>query len=150
LSVILVDLERVDDPVGVFKGSRVVCNEIAAAARLGFASTIIAPDFTSPRTAKGEIEDDVVILEAGSNVARAAEPLSCWLTPASWIRGASGDVSRDSAAGEVVDGNASIGPMSSIDTATSSIEAISISSFGSGLDSASSVGSLATSVDVAV
>lgn len=92
VSSVRVDLDGVDEPVGVLEGGRVAGDVVLAGGGLGAADGIVGPNLTGPVSAEGRVEDDLVVLEVARDVAAAAGERGLGRAPAARVGGARGDV----------------------------------------------------------
>lgn len=97
-----VDLERVNGPVSILEGLRVVLNVVLAGAGLGGAGRVRAPCVAGPVAAEGSVKYNVQILEMAGDLAATREE-GPRLTPRSRVRRAIGDILGNGVAVEVPD-----------------------------------------------
>ena len=148
-AAVLVDLERVDSPVGLLEVGGVVPHVIVAGAGLGGAGAG-GPGVTGPVAAEGDIEDDLQLVEVRVDVTVATTEAGGGGPPARRVRAAAGDVGRDAGVGEEPDVDIIAGPLGSVDTATGLVEAVTVGLGAAIQDGTARVGSLARGLDVAV
>lgn len=147
-ATILVDLERVDAPVGLCKCRRIVLHIRFASVTLGCAGAG-RPSLASPVTTESNVEDDLKIVEVRVNVTVSSE-FGCWSSPGRWVRATTGDVGGNTGVREEPNTDGVAGPLSGIDAATMLVEPVSVRGRASARDSTSSILRLAGSLDVAV
>lgn len=146
---LLVDFERVDEPVGLFESGGVVLHEGVASACLRGAGAACRPDCAGPVAAEGDVEDDLQLVEMVVNVARFGKSGRRG-TPSRRIRSATSDIPGDARAREEPDIDDSPCPFGSVDAASSIVEAVAIGGVVVTSDGTAGVGRLARSFDVAV
>lgn len=146
----MVHLQTINRPVRIRERFRVVGDIVVASRSLRGAGTL-APDCACPVTAEGRVEDDLVGVEMGGDIASLwAVELGEWSTPGAGFRCAVFDVRWDSASGEEPDGDGVADPFCCVDSAADAVEACAVGVGITTLSSAALVAGLTGSVDVAV
>nr|POE87324.1 hypothetical protein CFP56_29913 [Quercus suber] len=146
-----VDLEGVDDPVGIGERAGVVGDVVVAGVGERRAGCVLAPDSTSVVTAEGVVEQDGEAVEVRGDIAAALE-LGDGGTPAGRVGAAVGDVRWDGVAAEEPDsdGVAVVINLGGVNTALVGVETSSVGRGVTRANCATLVGGLAGSVDIAV
>jgi hypothetical protein len=142
-------LQGVDQPVRIGKCGRIVLHIFLAGRRLGTADCVRAPDLPGPLAAEGDVKDDLLIFEVLVNVAAAGQ-LGDWDAPILRVGRTAADVGGNRAARKEPDADGFACPFRCVDTATSGVEAGTVSLGIAGCDGAADVGTLAWGIDIAV
>ena len=146
-TVVGVDFQAVDGPVGRFERLRVVLHVVGATRRFTRTCAIRAPDGTRPITAESGVEDDIVVVEVVVDGAAVATlEGSCCGAPRRGVRVGACSVRRDAAAGEEPDVDGGAGPFHGVDAAVGVVEAVTEGGRTACLGAAAGV-SLAVGVD---
>lgn len=120
-SRLLVDLDRVNFPVGLLEGGGVVGNIVNAG--ISQARARIAPNSASPLAAEGSVEDDLQRVEVGVDVATApAVEGHDWSSPAGGVGVARGDIGRHGVVVPEPHVDAGARPLGGVDAASVVVE----------------------------
>lgn len=129
VAALLVNLDGVDEPVSISKSRWVGADVVLAGGGEGRAFSVGVPDIrgSSPVTAEGGVEDHVVVLEVGVNVATGATvELGSRLAPGIGVGGFAGDIRRNLAAGEEPNRDVIGSPLHGVNTASDVVETVTV------------------------
>lgn len=122
-SLLLIDLDMVDQPVDIREGFWVLSDELIAGWRL--IAALIFPDVACPVAAESVVDNNLMVFEVGVDIALSSER-SSWSTPRFWVWFTRGQVSRDLVAGEEVDVDIRASPVHGINTTSDAVKAFTI------------------------
>ena len=117
------DLQAVDPPVGVCKGTWLI-SDIVDASRCHIITARIAPNITGPTTAESDVKDDFVVLEEVIDDTVARE-LTSWRAPVDRLRVVP-DIAWNLIARPEPNLDGPLSPFHSVDTTTAIVEVITI------------------------
>ena len=147
-SVVLVDLEGSDTPVGVTESARVVLDECLTAAGLRRTSRVLAPDVTGPVATESVVKGESLVLEE-TKVAGAFEG-GCRDAPASRVGVGALNITRLGAVAPKPDFDKLVGEFGCIRSTTVVVELCAIGISTVGCSTTTCISWLSWSIDVAV
>lgn len=122
-TLLLIDLDMVDQPVDILKGFWVLGDELIAGCR-HFAALVL-PNVTGPVATKCVVDDNLVVLEMAVDVAFPSER-GGRSSPGLWVWLASSEISGNLVPREEIDVDILARPVHSINTASNTIKASAI------------------------
>ena len=147
-TVVLVDFEGVDGPESLLESLGIVPHEGIAVTPMSLGAGTAFKRFASPRATEGGVEDDVVVAEVVVDVAVALED-GLRRVPPTGIGSTAGDIGRYLSARPEPDLDVLGGPLSCVNSASSSIEPSPVGGRRRGTDRAALVFKLPGIVDIA-
>ena len=143
------DLDRVDRPVRLLEGLWVVAHVLLAGRSQSRALWVAGPHVSGPSSAKGGVEDQIVVFEVVVNVAPgSAVELGQRGAPVAWVWRIGGDIRGDGVSREEPRGNVVRGPLRSVHSSANGVEPIAVVLVVAGALSATFVGVTCVAVRV--